>query len=151
MFWRKVAVGNEVSLELEYGAIRSSGRQVSSSWGSSFSVSVTSPGAAIFGGVTVSAGISEQHSSAITHSASVSFGEKIDSRCPERRGNFVALYQYVVEAGNVFGVDQVATFMTRCHYFPDPRVPEPQCPYMACGSIVTNPLCERAGCLSWQT
>jgi hypothetical protein len=149
-FWREIAVGFEVSLELSYGTTRSSGQAVSSTFGSSFSVSVTSPGAALFGGVEISATVSQAHTTSITRSASVSYGEKIDARCPERIGYFVALYQFVVEAGNSFGVDQVATTLTRCHYSPDPRVPAPQCPFFACGTLQSNPLCPRAGCIDWR-
>jgi hypothetical protein len=149
--WEQRAVGNQVSLALQYGATRSGSRTVTSTWGSAFTATITTPGFAVFGGVSIASTISASTSNAIQTAASVSYGVTVTENCPHRPGHFVALFQYIVEARDRVGVDQVATALTRCHYSPSPTVPVPQCPFFACGRLDTNPLCERSKCDPWTT
>lgn len=150
MGWQFITAGTrDISMTITEGVTRSNGESVTNSWSSSFSLQLASPGFSSFGGVAVTSTISSSTATQLSSSFSRNAGRTLSANCPAQPGKYVALFQYNLYGNGAGGTDMVQSMLTRCHYSESANVPAPQCPFQACGSLVSNPNCQRAGCDRW--
>lgn len=148
--WDYIMENNaEIEVHINEGLQLANSRTLTDSISTAFSVAVEAN--AIFAGTTVTGTITSQVSLAVGQIVTRSVSKTFVARCPQKSGYYVSLWQYKAVGELTSGGNDVAyTRQYRCQYHESARRVRPECPYSACGNLVTNPQCLRNGCDRWR-